>query len=221
MSPSSQALELTSNRLEALTDGVFAIAMTLLVLELRISEAAGHLSSSELMTAIIGLFPNFLAYVISFAILGIFWVGHHNFFHLVKRVDRPFLWVNIFGLLFVSLIPFSAALLGRYGSEPVSIIVYALNLTLAGLVFGFGWRYATKHGLLDAQLDPKFVRFAQKHIMVAPVMYLFAIIASFFNPTLSMVILVVVPVYYILPNHLDLHAPWNPGHKHVHEYKRK
>ena len=103
----------TPARLATLADGVFAIAMTLLVLDLRLPEELVH-TNGELFSVLLELLPSFESYVVSFIILSIFWVGHHNFFHFIERVDRPFLWINIVLLMLVSLVPFFASLLGKY-----------------------------------------------------------------------------------------------------------
>jgi len=108
---------LSKTRIEALTDGIFAIAMTLMVFDIKVAPVA-HMDQWNLRHELIQLWPRFLAYVISFVMLGVYWVGHHNQYHYIRRTDRPFLWINIFFLMGVSLIPFSTSLLRAISRGP-------------------------------------------------------------------------------------------------------
>src|SRR5215813_3811120 len=122
---------LSKTRIEALTDGIFAIAMTLMVFDIKVSPLA-HMNRLNLQHELIQLWPRFLAYVISFIMLGVYWVGHHNQYHYIRRTDRPFLWINIFFLMGVSLIPFSTGLLGQFPEDRAALAVYGLNLIMVG-----------------------------------------------------------------------------------------
>lgn len=113
-------------RIEALADGIFAIAMTLLILEVKVpSLLPGQLE--ELPHRLLDLWPKIAAFVISFLVCGVFWVGHHAQLHYVRRADRTFLWLNIAFFLVISAIPFSAALIGEYpGSRSPSASIAAI-----------------------------------------------------------------------------------------------
>jgi uncharacterized membrane protein len=126
--------EVEFSRIVAFSDGVFAIAITLLVLELKIPEVLkdGHSVADELWDQR----EQFLAYAISFAVIGRYWVSHHRFFGDVTGFDARLLALNLFYLAWIVLIPFSSQLLGDYGSETTGVVVYALNLTAVTLV---GW----------------------------------------------------------------------------------
>jgi uncharacterized membrane protein len=196
--------ELSPERILMLTDGIFAIAMTILVLELHVPELAEHLSDADLHTALFALLPKFLSYVVSFAILGIYWVGHHNVFHFIKRVDRRFLWLNILFLLLIALIPFSAALLGNYGNSQISVIVYGTHLILLGIVLFVSWRYAArKKNLTNGTLSEEFIQTVERYILKGPAAYAIAIGVSFFSIPASILIYTLLPVYYILQTRLD------------------
>jgi uncharacterized membrane protein len=116
-------MQLSRNRIEALTDGVFAVAMTLLVLDIKVPELEPPLATAELPLKLLALWPKFLSYLISFVILGIYWVGHHIQLSFIRRADRPLLWINILFLLWVALVPFSTALLSEYAKTRVAIAV--------------------------------------------------------------------------------------------------
>jgi uncharacterized membrane protein len=122
---------LSTNRLEAFSDGVFAVAITLLVLNLQVPQIA---VVSELVPKLGALWPKLLSYALSFVIVGIYWVAHHNTFHYIKRSDRNLLWLNILLMMRIVFIPFPTALLGQYPEQQVSVIIYAGTLVITGLV---------------------------------------------------------------------------------------
>ncbi|NJL56438.1 DUF1211 domain-containing protein [bacterium] len=117
-------LEVSPSRLEALSDGVFAIVITLLVLELRVPELSSRLANDQLLTALVALLPKLLGYITSFLMIAIYWVAHHNVFHLLQRCDRICLWLNLLFLMCLAFIPFPTALLGEYPQTQVAISVY-------------------------------------------------------------------------------------------------
>ncbi len=117
-------------RTVAFSDGVFAIAITLLVLSLDIPKL-GH--GEKLDHALSSLSDNFVSYFIGFAVIGLFWVGHHYFFDSLRGFDGRLLWLNLLYLSFIGLLPFSTALLGDYGNDPTALTAYAINVALAGL----------------------------------------------------------------------------------------
>ncbi len=196
---------MTTDRVEAFSDGVFAIAITLLILAISIPELSKEaLLKGELITHIIALWPKLLSYIVSFSVIGIFWVGHHIMFRFIKRVDRILLWLNILFLMIISFIPFPAALLGEYGQEQTAIIIYGTTLFLAGISFEFLWVYAShNYRLIDKNLDSQRIARATKIVLIAPIIYLLAIIASFINPLWSIIIYILVPILYILPSPID------------------
>lgn len=196
---------LTKARVETLCDGVFAIAMTLMIFNIKVPRLPQHPPVSLVQT-LFELWPQFLVYAISFIMLGVYWVGHHNQFHYVRRSDRPLLWLNIMFLMFVSVIPFSTGVLGRYPLERAAVVLYASNLILVGLMLYVQWWYVTAHHrLVDADLDPRLVRLAKRRILAGPAVLLLATAASFLSPKLSIVICAAVPAFYILPGSIDRH----------------
>jgi uncharacterized membrane protein len=150
---------LNLHRLAALTDGVFAIVMTLLVLEISIPEIAPSSVHVELSRRLLELWPKLLSYGISFIILGAFWYLHHQAFHYIKRSDSGLTWLNILFLMFIALIPFSTALFGSYGTEQLPLIIYASNLLLANVLRFLLWTYATgKYRLADRDISPRLLK---------------------------------------------------------------
>lgn len=191
-----------TNRIEALSDGIFAIVMTLLVLELKVPHLQNN-SNGELLRYLLSLSPVFISYVISFIILGIYWVGHHNQMHFIKKSDRTFLWLNLMFFMFVSLVPFSAALLGEFHTDQISVIIYGLNLSFCGLSLFFIWRHAILAKLTEEDISQDFINMVNTRILTTPVICLLAIGVSFINVSASLVLLAVPIIFYILPGRLD------------------
>jgi uncharacterized membrane protein len=123
---------LNKQRLEAFSDGVFAIVITLLILDIKIP----NVSPAELPAGLVKILPQLLTYVLSFFIVGLYWYFHHLVAAQVKLIDESFIWLNLVWLLFVSVLPFPTALLGRYPFQPVSLAIYGVNLILVN-VTGF------------------------------------------------------------------------------------
>ncbi len=206
---------LSTSRIEALTDGVFAVVMTLLVLDLKVPATLGPEAAGELPGKLLELWPKLLSFTLSFVIASIYWVGHHNQFHFIRRTDRVLLWLNLLFMLCVALIPFSSGLLGDYPGQQIAVVVYGINLICVGCVLYGHWWYATAaDGLVDRDIDPHVVRVAKQRILIAPAAYTLAIILSFFGTTLSLAIYLLVPVLYIAPGSVDRHwrqAPTAPS----------
>ena len=145
MSESNGRAGLSVHRSEALTDGIYAVAMTLLVIELKLPEHGAIHGGHDLAQALANLLPKVLAWVISFFVLAIFWFGHHRAFSYVRRADGKLVALTIVQLAFVSLMPFSSALVGEHGRELLSQVIYSLNmfaLAVAGLLT---WRHIHLH----------------------------------------------------------------------------
>jgi len=194
---------LTTIRVEMLTDGVFAIAMTLLVLDIKVP-VLEHSMAHELPDRLVELWPKYLGYVISFIMLGVYWVGHHNQFHAIRRTDRPLLWINVLFLMAIGFLPFSTALLTAYFDQQVPVIIYGANLVVIGLLLYWHWWHATDHHhLVDADLDPEFIKIAARRVLRGVLILIVAIGMSFISIAATLIIYLVLPVTYILPGSVD------------------
>lgn len=148
-----------TDRLVTLTDGVFAIAMTILVLELGVPVAEGTLSDGNLGEMLLEMWPEFAIYGLSFLVLGMFWLMHHAIFDSVVHYDFTLQWLNVAFLMFAALIPFSSALFGEHGATRVTSLVYGLNMLAIVLANWSMWIYsATGHRLVNPDLDPALIR---------------------------------------------------------------
>ena len=132
-------------RIEALTDGIFAVAMTLLVLDLKLPETLAGIDDAGLREALIALLPKLESYVISFLVLCIFWLGHHRLMHLVHGVDQLFLWRNLLFILFITFVPFTTSLMGEHRELDDAPLVYGVNLALILVTQYLMWRRALFH----------------------------------------------------------------------------
>lgn len=138
----------SKGRIEALTDGIFAVAMTLLVLDLKLPDSLVGTDDEGLRRALVALLPKIEIYVISFLVLGVFWLGHHRLMHLVRGVDHLFLWRSLLFILFITFVPFATSLMGEYRELADAPIVYGINLGLILAAQFLLWQRATFH-LMD------------------------------------------------------------------------
>ena len=183
-------ITLTHNktRLEGLADGLFAIVMTLLVLELSIPVITGNSVSAELVEKLIGLWPKVLIYILSFVVLGTVWENHHTTFHYVARSDGKLAWMNIILLMFVALVPFSTSLLGNYSGTRVAAVIYGINFLIILGMHWLMWRYINREEstLTDKAIGTKYVVSGQKiGYLFGCISYAIGICIAFINPVAS------------------------------------
>jgi TMEM175 potassium channel family protein len=169
------------------TDAVFAIVMTLLVLEIRVPEVPPDLAAAEVPTKVLALWPKFFSYVLSFLVIGNYWIAHHQTFRYVMSYDRPLLWLNLLFLLSISFIPFPTALLGEYGELRFAVIFYAACVGLARLVLALEWWYIIKGPIRTSDdLDSMLARYNFYRGFAIPLIFLISIGISFFSVTLAL-----------------------------------
>jgi uncharacterized membrane protein len=197
---------LGKGRIEGLTDNIFSTVMTVLVLSLSVPIITSGQVNTKLLIDLESLWPNFVAYAVSFVVLGVYWVGHHSMFHFIKRTNRAILWLNMIFLLCIGIIPFSTAVIGRYSGQQIAVIAYGANLTAAGITLNACWMYATHNRRLVAKdLDIRIIKLARKRIIVGPLICLTGILVSFLNTEISLILYGLMPIFYILPGKIDVH----------------
>ena len=187
-------------RIEAISDGVFAIALTLLVLDIKVPGTAGIHTERDLFDAFCQLTPKFLSYFLSFMTLGIFWTGHTVQYNFIEKSDRDLNWISLFFLLFVSVLPFTTGFLSEHIHFKLSIALYWLNIFLLGLVIYLHWAYAYTHDFIslssrEKELVDKAIR---KRIVVAQSLYAFGALLCFINNYLSIIFIILVQLNYAL-----------------------
>ncbi|MGE5108850.1 MAG: TMEM175 family protein [Sphingobacteriales bacterium] len=196
-------LEVTTQRLEAFSDGVFAIAITLLILEIKLPNA-DTLKNQSLAHYLLNLWPKYFAYVFSFVIIGIYWANHHYLFKLFNRTDHGFNMLNVLFLLTIAFLPYPTAVFGEFIMEheqqSPAVTFYAISIFLPAFFWLMIWLYAShKRKLLVPHLADSFIQFLTKQFIVTNILYFGAIIVSFFSPVASVMINVVLTLLYSLP----------------------
>ena len=148
-------LDLGLERIVFLSDGLFAIAMTVLVIDLRVPDLPIGATSDQIAASLGQLLPRLFAYALSFAIISFYWLAHWRRFKLIERADERLAYLNLLLLGFIALIPFPTALIGEHGDTPIAVGVYVATLSAAGIAGFLSWVYAMRAGLLkpDAPQD--------------------------------------------------------------------
>ena len=190
---------LTTTRIAALSDGIFAISMTLLVLTMEIPPVKAGLSAN-LQTILVEQDHRLINYVLSFVLLAIFWIVLHEQFHNIKRTDRVHLWINIFILMFVALIPFSTSLVGDFHDQTISELFFGVNLFALGSLISIHWLYAThKYRLVKENLSQNQIMVGLRRSLVTPFIAILAMIVAVFNPANASNLYILIPVVLFLP----------------------
>jgi len=183
-------------RIETFSDGVFAIAITLLIIEIGVPHLGG---SESLASALWDLWPSYGAYALSFVMIGIYWANHHSIFKLIVRTDHVFLMLNVFFLMCIAFLPFPTAVLGEYlhdsGERETAVTLYALGLLLPA----FGWLCANFRGLTDTRLAPDYIRFLTTQYLLSNAIYVMALAISLISAVAALVICVGLTLLYLLP----------------------
>ncbi len=189
-----------TQRIEAFSDGVFAIAITLLIIEIGVPHPSGD---RGLQDALADLWPSYGAYVLSFVMIGIYWANHHSFFRLFLRTDHFFLILNVVFLMAIAFMPFPTAVLGEYlrdaGERDAAVGFYAFGLLLPAVGWLSIWLYANARDLLDERLAPDYVRFLTVQYVLSTGVYVVAVAVSFVSAWAALAICVGFTLLYLLP----------------------
>lgn len=190
-------------RLETFADGVFAIAITLLVLEIRLPASEPH-GETHLFSRLASLWPSYLGYAVSFIIIGIGWINHHNFLKLIDHTDHTFMVLNLLLLLCVAFVPFPTRVLAEHltstNDKVAATAFYGASLTVTGGMFNLLWRYATAgRRLLRPTVSDSVINAISRRYNPGPLVYLVATVLAFVSVPLSLAIIIGLAVLYLLP----------------------
>ena len=185
-------------RLAALSDGIFAVAMTLLVLDLRVPAAEAVHSERDLWQVLVALAPRLLIFLMSVMTLGIFWVGQQTQLNHFARADRNLAWIHISFLCAVSLTPFSTSLLAEFIHYRTALLVYWFNIFLLGLTLYWSWSYATRARLLSDDLPAEVHPAVVRRIVIAQSLYACGAALCFLNTYYSIAAIVLVQLNYAI-----------------------
>ena len=190
---------MSSNRIEALTDGIFAIAMTLLVLTLVVPDITGPLSNIAVQDALYNILPSFYTLVLSFILLALFWNIHHRIFQRITRINDILLWINMIWLLFIVLVPFSASLTGKYGQFTISHVIFNVNMLGISTLLFLNSYFAHRSGSIDKNVEPRDISLIKRDNALFIIISLIALSISFIYPSSSsLVYLLIIPLELLL-----------------------
>ena len=185
-------------RLAALSDGIFAVAMTLLVLDIHVPEKAEIHDEQALLHALPLLAPRFLVYGMSVMTLGIFWVGQQTQFNHLERAARHFTWIHILFLASISVMPFSTNLLASYIGYRTALLIYWLNILLPGLLLYASWRAARAASLRKEECTEEIACAIEKRILSAQAFYAVGAALCVINPYVSIGAILLVQLFYAI-----------------------
>ncbi len=183
---------MTKTRLEAFSDGVFAIIVTIMVLELKVPHETDLHALKEML-------PLFLSYLSSFVFVGIYWGNHHHLLHTVHHVNSKIIWANLNLLFWLSLVPFATGWIGENPKAEVPVAVYATLFLLCGIAFFILQKVIENHYTHSTKLIEALKKTSLKGIL-SLLLYSAAVIFAFINPTISYVLIVVVAVLWVIPD---------------------
>jgi uncharacterized membrane protein len=186
---------ISKNRLETLVDGIFAIAMTLLVLGINPPKPLEALAPAVLFGMIYNLIPQIFLFVVAFLVIALFWLSHHRQFHFVHKVDPPLVWINILLLIAIVFVPFSTDVAGDYPGVLSAVLLFHANMLLVGLLFAVQWRHICHHEhLCEPVPEEKIIRNWFLRLSLVPVIALIAGVIAIVNPPLSLLTYIVLPI---------------------------
>lgn len=177
---------ISEDRMINFSDAVFAFAATLLVLKIDLPVLSGSALNTEVATAIGSLWPQYLANIISFLVIGYYWLCHHGIFGMLSRFNSVIVWMNLVFLIFLSFIPFPVDLYGEYMYEPMVVVFYSGALALVGYMLVVMWVYATHNfRLISRNLGRRQVEYYTARLLVAPFVFTFAIPLVYIHPVIA------------------------------------
>ena len=202
--PYSRIAGQSLERLAALSDGLFAVAMTLIVLDIRPPKAGDIHSERGLWDALVALAPQAVTYLLSFLTLGIFWVRQQTQLNLFARVDHRLAWTHLAFLAAVATMPFSTSLLAGFITFRLALVLYWANILILGVLLYAGWRYARRAGLVRSDAPAGISEAVQRRIVVAQALYAFGALLCVINTYWSIGFIVLVQTNYALAPRIPL-----------------
>jgi len=185
-------------RLAALSDGLFAVAMTLLVLDLKVPTGHAIETDQALLAALAELAPRLVIYLLSFLTLGIFWVGQQTQLSHFARSNRHLTWIHLAFLFAVSLMPFSTSLMAEFITLRTALLLYWLNILALGVLLYASWGYATHAALVEPDISAAIDRSVERRITIAQALYAFGAALCLFSTYWSIGFIIIVQMIYVI-----------------------
>lgn len=194
MTQQNSGLTVPTGRLETLTDGIFAIAMTILVVTIQIPIGPIHTTDLFVQTTS-EVIPKFAVYFLSFLLLAVFWVDHH-LFYLVKKTNFTMIWLNIFWLMFIALLPLSTSIIAQFPQYQLAQLIFDFNVLFIGIFLYAIWKYSVSKGMVPEKVKESYP-YIKRILLFIPIVISAAIFVTFINPQWSMVVLFLIPVLFL------------------------
>lgn len=199
----------SKSRMEYFSDGIMAIAITIMVLDIELTKFPTLTRANE-WDIMVSLLPRFLVYLLSFVILGVMWVNHHTFYHMIKYVDIKLLWYNLHLLFWLTLVPFATSMISKFPSLPLPLASYGFIMFMSSLAFNWSRIYAVKKHMIYAghekelndAIDKLIARIRMK-ITVGVLLYSISIPVAFISIYLAYVCIVAPAVLYLVPEVIE------------------
>jgi uncharacterized membrane protein len=203
-------VKIRTTRVEAFSDGVIAIVITIMVLEFKLPDFKDDDSSWRINRYLLNNLPYFVAYIFSFLMIGVLWVNHHHMFHLLERLDEKMIWKNLFFLFWLSLIPITTAIIGASPQVAESVALYGFVMLMVTLAYTLMRSYSIKHNLvhhegerkLDQQIKKTTYRGKRKSI-IALISYLLSVPLAFVNIYFAYACFLLSPIVFFIPEGVD------------------
>ncbi len=193
-------MEFSTKRLEALTDGIFAIAMTILVVSLDIPHLSGGSANADMSFFLFGQAHKILNYFLSFVLLAVFWIQHHEQSHVTDRTDNSHLWINMFLLMFISLIPFTTSLISTFTYDRLDEGIFGFNILIIGLLYYLNLYYAGTRNCLSKTCkdQPALIQKLRSNALITPAVAVVGIIFALFTPYYSPFVYLMIPALMVV-----------------------
>jgi len=204
--------QFSKDRLEFFSDAVFAIVVTLLVLELKVPRLPHDCTTQEIINSLRDIVPKFYSWVISFFFVMLIWLHHHQIFLMTTKSDYGMMWINIILLFFISFLPFPTALMGEYPHQPLNVTIWGVTVCLTTLVLNWLYYYNTHNYLSDTYDRNSVKKNVRLSLFAVPLIYLVAALLAWVSVYISYIIYLIVPFLYILP--LDKEKKADSGTHH-------
>ncbi|MGA2934311.1 MAG: TMEM175 family protein [Methanomicrobiales archaeon] len=182
-----EPLGLDKERLMSFSDGIFTIAITLLILEIRLPEIPSAEIDARFLESMVAISPKILGLILSFFIIAMYWLSYHRIFHFIREIDRILVQWNTLFLFCIVFMPFPTYLLGLYGDHYTIVIFYAANIAVSSAILSRMWIHASKgHHLIDPDLDDDFIRYLSIRSLIPVAVFALSIFIAIFSPLLAM-----------------------------------
>jgi uncharacterized membrane protein len=192
------------DRIVFFSDAVMAIAITLLVLDIQVPETGGTGAAPDLGRRVLGLWPAYLGYVVSFWVIALYWVAHHRCFRYIRKYDRRLIYLNFLFLMFIAFMPFPTRLLFSNPAEVVSVVLYASTAAGMGLSLAWVWIYAGRHRFLSVDVSRAAVRDITLNLLLPPLVFLLSAGVAVFNANLAMYLWFLLAPVYVFRRHREI-----------------